>query len=240
MRRVLFGTLTAMAFAGLAPPGAEAQDAEWWEWALEEAVERRYDDRYDEDRYDGFDDRHDRYRGGDGYLSPALIEIILGRGDRRDRRDDRWDRRDRRDRGRNAGPPFCRNGRGHPVHGRQWCREKGYGDWRYDRRRGYYDGRPVIWDRRGGWGDIILRNSTRHRRAGVLSHDALIAILGVVIVDKLVQEARLDRRDRIHGRWVMPGGRADVLQIRSGSRPVAELTDVNRDGRVDAVLVPRR
>jgi hypothetical protein len=25
------------------------------------------------------------------------------------------------------GPPFCRNGQGHPVHGRQWCRDKGWG-----------------------------------------------------------------------------------------------------------------
>ena len=25
------------------------------------------------------------------------------------------------------GPPFCRNGEGHPVHGRQWCVDKGWG-----------------------------------------------------------------------------------------------------------------
>jgi hypothetical protein len=25
------------------------------------------------------------------------------------------------------GPEFCRNGRGHPVYGRQWCRDKGWG-----------------------------------------------------------------------------------------------------------------
>lgn len=35
------------------------------------------------------------------------------------------DDRDRRDRA-NGGPPFCRNGQGHPVHGRRWCEEKGY------------------------------------------------------------------------------------------------------------------
>lgn len=28
---------------------------------------------------------------------------------------------------RGGGPPFCRNGSGHPVHGRQWCLEKGWG-----------------------------------------------------------------------------------------------------------------
>ena len=39
--------------------------------------------------------------------------------------------RDRRNAGAKAkqgnGPPFCRNGDGHPVHGRQWCVDKGWG-----------------------------------------------------------------------------------------------------------------
>ena len=25
-----------------------------------------------------------------------------------------------------GGPAFCRSGEGHPVHGRQWCRDKGW------------------------------------------------------------------------------------------------------------------
>lgn len=35
------------------------------------------------------------------------------------------------------GPKFCQNGSGHPVHGMQWCRDKGfgrYGDIRSERR----------------------------------------------------------------------------------------------------------
>lgn len=48
---------------------------------------------------------------------------LIRRGE--DRRDDdrRWEgeRRDER-----RGPPFCRNGEGHPVHGMQWCRDKGF------------------------------------------------------------------------------------------------------------------
>lgn len=36
---------------------------------------------------------------------------------------------------RGNGPAFCRSGAGHPVHGRAWCRDKG-------------------WDRRGGLRDI--------------------------------------------------------------------------------------
>jgi hypothetical protein len=31
------------------------------------------------------------------------------------------------DRGRGNAPAFCRSGEGHPVHGRQWCRDKGFG-----------------------------------------------------------------------------------------------------------------
>jgi hypothetical protein len=28
--------------------------------------------------------------------------------------------------GNGNGPAFCRSGEGHPVHGRQWCRDKGW------------------------------------------------------------------------------------------------------------------
>lgn len=48
------------------------------------------------------------------------------------------------DRRESRGPEFCRNGQGHPVHGMQWCRDKGFGqdrDWgilrRDDDRRRY-------------------------------------------------------------------------------------------------------
>ena len=59
------------------------------------------------------------------------------------RRDSRWEddvRLERRERG----PAFCRSGEGHPVHGRSWCVEKGFGlgegryDDRYDRRDDRY------------------------------------------------------------------------------------------------------
>jgi len=75
--------------------------------------------------------------------------------DRRDRRDDdrrdsdRWDDRweDGRDERDGQGPAFCRSGEGHPVHGRRWCEEKGFGlgrdggryDALYGRGSGSYD-----------------------------------------------------------------------------------------------------
>lgn len=70
-------------------------------------------------------------------------ELVRRGDDRRDDRrdDDRWDdiRRseDRRGEAR-QGPPFCRNGQGHPVHGRQWCYDRGFGA-----------DRGILLDRRG-------------------------------------------------------------------------------------------
>jgi hypothetical protein len=47
------------------------------------------------------------------------------------------------------GPAFCRSGEGHPVHGMQWCRDKGWDSanrsiWQTSRRD---DGRVIVRDR---------------------------------------------------------------------------------------------
>jgi hypothetical protein len=96
---------------------------------------------------------------------------VIIRGDRDDRRD-RVDRRVRRDRNgqivirdgdgriivigrrgiderfranRGGGPKFCRTGAGHPVFGRRWCLEKGFG--LGDRDDVFFDdGRVIFWD----------------------------------------------------------------------------------------------
>jgi hypothetical protein len=49
---------------------------------------------------------------------------LIRRGEDRRADDRRWDDQRRGDR---PGPAFCRSGAGHPVHGRQWCRDKGFG-----------------------------------------------------------------------------------------------------------------
>lgn len=78
-------------------------------------------------------------RGGDSDRDrPELIR----RGDY-DRGDDRRAER---------GPPFCRNGQGHPVHGMQWCRDKGFGG-------------------NGGWGDILGRRSDDRGKVGDRRYD---------------------------------------------------------------------
>ena len=115
------------------------------------------------------DDDDDFRRGG-----------VIIRGDRDDRRE-RVDRRIRRDRdgrivlrdedgriivvgrggiderfraNRGRGPKFCRTGVGHPVFGRRWCLEKGFG--LGDRDDVFFDdGRVIFWDDDG---PVIVRD----------------------------------------------------------------------------------
>lgn len=68
------------------------------------------------------DDRDDRRRGRHGDDDRIVLDdgrvIIVD--------PDRGDHRVRTNRRGNA-PKFCRTGAGHPVHGRRWCVEKGFG-----------------------------------------------------------------------------------------------------------------
>ena len=69
------------------------------------------------------------FRDGDGRI------IVIGRGG--------IDERFLANRGR--GPKFCRTGAGHPVFGRRWCLEKGFG--LGDRDDVFFDdGRVIFWD----------------------------------------------------------------------------------------------
>lgn len=238
MRSVLFGAMAA----GLVLVGAstaEAQESGWWDWALAEVLERssagdvpgiwsERDDRRDrragdDDRYED-EDRDDRYERGDRRRSEAgrgrAGRGMAGRG---------------RDVRRGGGPPFCRNGRGHPVHGVQWCREKGWavGADRRDRQ----------WDRRSGLEGVILdrdRGPVLRQSGAELDRRDLLGMLGEEALLRLTRAANLDRRAPLSGRWLEPNDRAGVLQLRSGRMPLAELSDVDGDGRVDAVLFPRR
>ena len=211
-----FGMVATMAMVvTVAPEPAVAQESPWWAWALREFVETREAPEPVLTRREG--DRKESSR------RTTIGDIILGRDTDRDRD---------RDRSRGNGPPFCRNGEGHPVHGRQWCRDKGFG---VGSRSG------VSWERRG-WEDIILpAPRDRDRRSGAVDRGGLIDILGDVIYGRLAAEnRRAGGSEPLTGRWLRPEGSAEVLQIRSGRVPVAELNDVDGDGRVDVVLVPRR
>ncbi|HEX6307576.1 MAG TPA: hypothetical protein VFZ69_05270 [Longimicrobiales bacterium] len=142
-------------------------------------------------------------------------DVILGRRD--GRYDDRYDDRYRRN-----GPPFCRNGQGHPVHGRQWCRDKGYGLGR-DR---YED----------IWGDIVYRDRRYDRRT--MNRSVLERVLGSVVLGRFDSYGRnYYGSGSLNGRWL--DDRASVLQLYVGSMPIARLIDSNWDGRVDSVSLIR-
>jgi hypothetical protein len=124
------------------------------------------------------------------------------------------------------GPPFCRSGEGHPVHGRRWCAE-----------HGWPLGSEGLW-RRGTWEDVIFR-SPRDRRQGNVDRGGLVETLGQVVFGRVDDHRRrLGASEPLVGRWhVDRASGATVLQLRSGNRPVAELTDLDGDGRVDLVLI---
>lgn len=215
MSRATWTLLAAALLLGGAAPAA-AQDAGWWPWAG--GGWEQGDDRYDDDRYE--DDRWD---------------------DRYDRDDDRYDR-DRRSKKAGKGPPFCRNGRGHPVHGWRWCEEKGWGrDGRaYDRGRYERDDRYDRDDRWGrvSWEDVILRSPVPSRRR--LEQPTLADILGDVVFGRLTAHAgSVGARGPLDGRVLDLGAGGSVLQLRAGGVPLAELTDADRDGQVDLVLLRR-
>jgi hypothetical protein len=123
------------------------------------------------------------------------------------------------------GPPFCRGNRpqGHPVHGREWCRAKGW---------------TANWNRTR-WDDAVLRLPDR-RRSGVYEQDTLSDILGRVIYGRVDgQRRQLGAAGPLQGRWIDGRGGARVLQIRAGGIPIAELSDLNGNGRADVVLLNR-
>lgn len=223
MRRIMYSVAgLALTVLLVAPTGAAAQSG-WWEWALREAV-RGTDGRGGvilDRRDDRVGDRRDRRRGDRG---GTLGDIIFGRDG-----DDRYEGERRRGK-RGKGPKFCSNGAGHPVHGRAWCRDKGFGDY----------SRDVRWQDRG-WEDIVLDRRRVDPRRRSVGEGGLLDVLGDVVFGRVDRERRrLGGTQPLQGRWLRQGDRVRVLQIRSGAVPVAELSDLDGDGRVDVALVPRR
>ena len=128
-------------------------------------------------------------------------------------------------------PSFCRSGAGHPVWGRQWCVDKGFG-------LGVDD--DVRWARVLEPKDIVFQQHT----TGDLTRDILVGVLGDVVLNRLATHAvTLGLQEPLSGRWlgdptVTTGSR--VLLVSSGPRPIAEVVDLNRDNRADMLLVVTR
>lgn len=151
------------------------------------------------------------------------VSVIVVQPDRRGR--DRWEIPVEIRRVDDRGPAFCRSGAGHPVYGRQWCLAKGYG---LGRQRG------IVWSR-GAWGDVVFRSRRRDRE---LRRRELIEVLGDIVLRRLESHgSRIGARGPLTGRWLTSPGGPLVLHVLAGGLPLAELTDLTGDGRVDVVLL---
>ncbi len=130
---------------------------------------------------------------------------------------------------REGSPAFCRSGAGHPVWGRQWCLDKGFGIGSYEDYR---------WGRTDDLGDIVF---SRGSLGTNLISSALASVIGTNTFNRLALHAvTLGLVEPLTGMWVADQTGPQVLMVNSGSLPVAELVDVNRDNRADNMLVALR
>jgi hypothetical protein len=156
-------------------------------------------------------------------------DLLLALDDDRARDLGVWQVSPLNDRVKEGSPAFCRSGQGHPVWGRQWCLDKGFG---------LGADRDVRWGTTRSIGDIILGRQTR---SGILTRDALLSLLGPVAFDRLALHAlTLGYTDPLTGMWRSEASGPNVLLVNSGSRPIAEFVDTNRDQRSDLMLVALR
>lgn len=156
-------------------------------------------------------------------------DVLIDLDDDRARRIGAWDVRPEIDRGNSGSPAFCRSGAGHPVWGRQWCIDKGFGLGRNN---------DVRWGSARMIGDIIFGRTTT---TGRLSRDGLLMLLGDVAFNRLaLQAVTLGYADPLTGVWVADQSGPRVLQIKSGAYPLAEIVDTNRDNRADMLVVALR
>jgi hypothetical protein len=126
-------------------------------------------------------------------------------------------------------PSFCRSGAGHPVWGRQWCLDKGFG---------LGNDRDLSWGRTTTVPDIIFRRRTDSDR---LTGNVLLDVLGDVVFNRLALHAiTLGFADPLDGVWLGEPSGPRVLRLSSGGYPVAEIVDANRDDRADVLVVALR
>jgi len=129
-----------------------------------------------------------------------------------------------------SAPSFCRSGAGHPVWGRQWCIDKGFGLARY---------RDLRWGRAATIGDVYF--APRYYTTGNLVGDVLLNVIGAVAYDRLALHAiSLGYTDPINGVWVGEPYGPRVLQLYSAGYPVAEIVDADRNDRADVLVVALR
>lgn len=156
-------------------------------------------------------------------------DLLVALDDDRARNLGSWRVLPRNDGVRDGAPSFCRSGAGHPQWGRQWCLDKGFGLGTQQNRH---------WGTTRELGDLVF---VRQVTPGTLTRDILLSLIGPVAFDRLALHAlSLGYTDPLTGTWYTEGTEPYVLRVNSGSWPVAELVDTNRDRRADLMLVALR
>ncbi len=98
---------------------------------------------------------------------------------------------------------------------------------------------PYRWERQY-WNDVYFGRQWYRTRPDYVDGRLLVDVLGRGTYARLdLMRERMGARYALTGRWVRPNRGALVLQVRSGSTAIAELSDLNGDGRVDVVMVAR-
>lgn len=160
----------------------------------------------------------------------AEDELLLDLSDQQARELGHWNMRRLGDRQPGEGSPaFCRSGEGHPVFGREWCLEKGFGLGADERN---------IWSRTRVE-DVIFRQEPQRRVT--LDRGGLIDVLGDIVFGRLaVHSLALGYDQPLQGRWVHTPDQPEapwLLRVRAGDAVVAEFVDADRDRDVDVLFV---
>jgi len=130
---------------------------------------------------------------------------------------------------RQGAPSFCQSGAGHPVWGRQWCLQKGFG---------LGTSPNVEWAAARDIGNLTFLQPIT---TSTLTRDALLSLLGPVAFNRLALHAlTLGYTDPLTGIWRTDATGPNVLFVNSGQWPIAEVVDENRDQRPDLMLVALR
>ena len=153
-------------------------------------------------------------------------DTLLDLDDERARRLGAWDVRRLGDQRANANAPaFCESGAGHPVWGRQWCLDKGFG---LGGRNDHIWGRSEI-------DDVVFRRRTD---TGVMDRGTLVDVLGDVVLGRLALHAlTLGLTEPLSGTWTADDGAPRILRLQSGDVQVAEFVDTDRDDRADLLFI---
>lgn len=166
---------------------------------------------------------------GDVSIRNRKGELLVALDDNRARNLGAWRVAPLHDGVRDGAPSFCRSGEGHPVWGRQWCLDKGFG-------LGIQQNR--YWGTTRELEDLVF---VRQATPGTLARDVLLGLIGPVAFNRLALHAlSLGYTDPLTGTWYTESTGPSVLRVNSGSWPIAELVDTNRDRRADLMLVALR